>query len=138
MKEWICTITGIIGAGIASVFGGWDMGLRTLLLCMIVDYISGLVVAGIFHASKKSTNGALESRAGWKGLCRKGMTLFFVLIAYHLDAVIGTNYIRDAVVIGFIANEVISIIENAGLMGVPIPPVVEKAVDILTTKEQRA
>ena len=70
----------------------------------------------------------------YKGLCRKGMTLTFVLIAHRLDLAIGVSYIRDAVVIGFMANELISIIENAGLMGVRIPVVIEKAIDVLTEK----
>ena len=64
------------------------------------------------------------------------MTLLFVLIAYRLDITIGTNYIRDAVIIGFIANELISVIENAGLMGIPLPETVTKAVDVLTAKSK--
>ena len=59
------------------------------------------------------------------------MTLVFVLVAYRLDLVIGTNYIRDAVIIAFIANETISLVENAGLMGLPLPEVISKAIDIL-------
>lgn len=136
MKEKICTMLGLIGSVIASLFGGWDSGLITLIVFMAVDYISGLVVAGVFHNSKKTQTGTLESRAGWKGLCRKGMTLLFVLIAYRLDMLIGTNYIRDAVIIGFVANEVISIVENAGLMGLPLPEVISKAIDILTKKSR--
>ena len=134
MKEGICTGVGVVGSAIASFFGGWDTGLITLIILMAIDYISGLAVAGIFHKSKKTDTGTLESRAGWKGLCRKGMTLLFVLVAYRLDLVIGSNYIRDAVIIGFIANETISIIENAGLMGIPLPNVITKAIDILTKK----
>lgn len=134
MKSGICTGIGIVGSFIASLFGGWDAGLTTLLLFMGIDYASGLIVAGIFHNSKKTESGALESRAGWKGLCRKGMTLLFVLIAHRLDLAIGVDYIRNAVIIGFIANELISIVENAGLMGLPLPPVITKAIDILTDK----
>lgn len=133
-KTAICSIVGVIGGMIASVFGGWDAALTTLILFMTIDYISGLVVAGVFHTSKKTESGTLESRAGWKGLCRKGMTLLFVLIAYRLDIAIGLNYIRDTVIIGFIANELISIVENAGLMGIPLPPVITKAIDVLTKK----
>lgn len=77
-----------------------------------------------------------SNKAGWKGLCRKCMTLIFVLVAYRLDLVIGTNYIRDAVIIAFIANETISLVENAGLMGVPLPPVITKAIDILQKKTE--
>lgn len=121
MKEGFCTMIGIAGSLITALFGGWDTGLFTLTIFMCIDYVSGIVVAGVFHKSKKSENGALESRAGWKGLCRKGMTLLFVLIAHRLDLAIGSTYIRDAVVIGFMANELISIVENAGLMGRHVP-----------------
>lgn len=136
MKNAICTTAGAIGGVIASLFGGWDAGMATLVMFMAIDYVSGLVVAGVFHNSKKTTSGALESKAGWKGLCRKGMSLLFVLIAYRLDLAIGSNYIRDAVIIGFIVNETISIVENAGLMGVPLPKVINKAIDILTSKSE--
>ena len=103
----------------------------TLVIFMGVDYLTGLIVAGLFHTSQKTENGRLESRAGWKGLCRKGVTLLIVLVACRLDLVIGSNFIRDAVVIAFIANETISIIENAGLMGVPIPAAIIDAIEVL-------
>ncbi len=137
MKEGICTGIGVVGSLIASAFGGWDAALITLVLLMAIDYISGLLVAGVFHNSKKTKTGTLESRAGWKGLCRKGMTLLFVLIAYRLDLAIGVDYIRNAVIIGFMANELISIVENAGLMGLPLPAVISKAIDVLTRQAER-
>ena len=107
------------------------------LLFMAIDYISGLIVAGVFHNSKKTESGTLESRTGWKGLCRKCMTLLFVLVAYRLDLAIGVDYIRNAVIIGFMANELISIVENAGLMGIPLPAVIANAIDILTQKAEK-
>lgn len=134
MKEVICGAAGAIGAVISTALGGWDAGIKTLIIFMAIDYISGLVVAGVFHNSTKTDTGTLESRAGWKGLCRKCGTLLLVLVAYRLDLMIGANYIRDAVVIAFIANETISIIENAGLMGIPLPEVLTNAVDILQKK----
>ena len=131
MKSGITTVIGVIGGMIASLFGGWDAALVTLIIFMGVDYVTGLIVAGVFHNSEKTKNGALESRAGWKGLCRKGVTLLVVLVACRLDLVMGSNFIRDAVVIAFIANETISIIENAVLMGIPIPASIMRAIDIL-------
>ena len=136
IKEGICTGIGVIGSIIASLFGGWDTDLVTLVIFMGIDYVSGLVVAGIFHNSNKTESGALESKAGWKGLCRKCMTLLFVLIAYRLDLALGVNYIRDAVIIGFMANELISIVENAGLIGLPLPDAINKAIDVLTQKKE--
>lgn len=135
MKEFTFTgIIGIIGGAISALFGGWDAALTTLVIFMAIDYITGLMVAGIFKKSKKTENGALESRAGWKGLCRKGMTLLIVLVAVRLDMAVGTTFIKDACVIAFIANEAISIIENAGLMGVPIPAAITKAIEVLKNK----
>ena len=136
MKESICTGIGVVGGFIASLFGGWDAALVTLMIFMGIDYVTGLIVAGVFHTSKKTTNGALESRVGWKGLCRKGVSLLVVLVACRLDLIMGSNFIRDAVVIAFIVNETISIIENAGLMGVPIPAVVIRAIEVLKNKAE--
>lgn len=134
IQDIISVIVGAVGGMFTTLFGGWSAGMTTLIIFMIIDYLSGLVVAGVFKQSPKSISGALESRAGWKGLCRKGMTLLFVLISYRLDLMIGTNYIRDAVVIGFCVNELLSIVENAGLMGLPLPPIIVKALDVLRTK----
>lgn len=136
MKEKICAGIGVMGSFVASLFGGWNAALTTLVIFMGIDYLTGLIVAGVFHNSKKTENGALESRAGWKGLCRKGVTLLIVLIACRLDMIIGSTFIKDAAVIAFIANEVISIVENAGLMGVPIPAVIMKAIEILKSKAE--
>ena len=97
----------------------------------------GIIVAGVFHRSGKSENGALESRAGFKGLCRKGMILLILLVACRLDLMLGTGYIKDCVCIAFVVNETLSIIENAGLMGVPIPQVLIKAIDVLKAKEEK-
>ena len=134
MKAGILSAIGFLGSAVASLFGGFDAALETLLIFMGADYITGLAVAGIFHKSEKTDNGALESRAGWRGLCRKGVTLLVVLVACRLDLVMGSNFIRDAAVIAFTANEGISIIENAGLMGIPMPMPVLKAIEVLKNK----
>lgn len=134
MKNAICTAAGLVGSFIASLFGGWTASLTTLLIFMAADYVTGLVVAGVFHNSPKTETGALESRAGLKGLLRKATVLLFVLIGYRLDLAMGVTYIKDAVCIAFIANELLSIVENAGLMGLPIPSVITNAIDILKKK----
>lgn len=138
MKATLCTVLGIVGAAIAALFGGWDMALKTLCIFMAIDYVSGLIVAGVFKASTKSESGALESRAGLKGLLRKMSMLYAVLMAYYLDRVAGTDFVRDATCMGFIANEALSIIENMGLMGVPIPEVIVNAIDVLKSKEKKS
>lgn len=137
MKGYVTIAFGVVGGFIASLFGRWDAALTTLVIFMGIDYVTGLIVAGVFHNSGKTESGALESRAGWKGLCRKGMTLLIVLIACRLDLIMNTNFVRDAVVIGYIANETISIVENAGLMGLPIPSAITKAIEVLTKKNEK-
>ena len=89
------------------------------------------IVAAVFKSSHKSDSGALDSKASWKGLAKKCLTLFFVIIAHRLDIELGINYIRTATIIGFIANETMSIVENAGLMGLPLPKVITKAIEVL-------
>ena len=132
MKYKIFTVLALLGSTVAELFGGWDTALKTLLIFMVLDWLTGaIILPAVFRKSPKSPNGALESRAGWKGLCRKGMILLYVLIAARLDMVLEVEYIRNAVCIGFIANEVLSIVENAGMMGVPMPSMIKKAVDIL-------
>ncbi|WP_060930969.1 phage holin family protein [Lachnoanaerobaculum saburreum] len=132
------SMIGAVGGFVAMAFGGWSEALITLIVFMAVDYVTGLAVAGIFKKSKKSENGALESRAGFKGLCRKGVALLIVLVAVRLDIIMHTTYIKDAVIIAFVANESISIIENAGLMGVPVPSVIAKAIDVLRKDSEKA
>lgn len=132
MKQlFLCVSLGAIGAGIASLFGGWDAAMVTLIIFILIDYVTGLIVAGVFHRSPKTDNGALESKAGLKGLLRKGGMLLVVLIACRLDLLLGYHFIRDAVVIAFVANEGLSIIENLGLMGVPIPKPIINAIEVL-------
>lgn len=134
MKEFYCTLVGILGGFIAYLFGGWNAALSALVIFMTIDFISGLVVAGVFKKSSKTKNGALESKAGFKGICKKFMMLLLVAIGYRLDLLIDTTYIKDSVCIAFIANELISIIENAGIMGIPIPKVITNVIDVLKGK----
>ena len=134
MKRSILTILAAIGSAIANWLGGWDTALQTLLIFMAVDYLTGLIVAGVFKKSGKSETGALESRAGLKGLIRKLASLLIVLVAVCLDRLIGGSYARMAAIIFFCANEGISILENIGLMGVPYPAFLKNALEVLRKK----
>lgn len=125
---------GMIFAFIAEAFGGWSEAMTTLIIFMSIDYVTGLIVAGLFRNSNKTKDGGLESRAGWKGLARKVSTLLLVLVAVRLDMAIGTQYICDCVVYAFMANEALSIVENIGLMGVPLPNVITDAITLLNKK----
>lgn len=135
MKELICTAIGMIGAAAAWAFGGWDTALAALMICMAVDYISGSTVALVFHKSRKTETGSYNSAYGLKGLCKKGLMLLFVVVAVQADRLLGADYVRDAVCIGFCVNEILSIVENLGLAGVPLPKAVIKALEQLQNKE---
>ena len=134
MKQTVCTFFGILGAWIAGAFGGWNTALAALVVCMGVDYVSGSLVALVFHNSRKSESGSYNSAYGLKGLCKKGLMLLFVLVAVQMDRLIGADYVRDAVCIGFCSNEIISIVENLGLAGIPMPAIVTKALEQLQKK----
>ena len=131
MKETILAICGVIGAFIAHAFGGWDSALATLLIFMGADLLSGFLLAAVFHSSPKSDGGALESKAMAKGLVRKGMALLVVLIGARLDLMLNIEYVRDGIVIAFCVNELLSIVENIGLMGLKLPAPLKNAIDIL-------
>ncbi len=134
MKERICTLLGVIGAAVSGAFGGWDSAMVALMVCISVDYISGSLVALVFHNSQKSETGAYNSAYGLKGLCKKCLMLLFVLVAVQIDALMGSDYIRDAVCIGFCINEILSIVENLGLAGIPLPQAVTNALEQLQKK----
>ena len=129
------TALGVIGATLINLLGGWDIPLQTLVGFLGTDYTTGIIVAGVFHKSAKTEGGALSSAAGLRGLFKKGGMLVLVYIACRLDMLIGSHYIRNAAVIALVANETVSIVENLGLMGVPIPSVITKGIEQLKSKE---
>ncbi len=135
IKEILTACVGALGGWLSWLYGGFSDAMLVLIVFMALDYATGLIVAGVFHKSSKSESGALESKAGWKGLCRKGVTLMIVMMAALLDRVLGASYIKDAVIVGFIFNEGLSILENAGLMGVSYPQALKNALDLLNRKE---
>lgn len=137
MKEKLCTFAGILGGLLSGAFGGWDGTLVALVVCMGVDYLSGSLVALVFHTSPKSPSGSYNSAYGLKGLCKKGLMLLFVLVAVQLDGLMGSAYVRDGVCIGFCVNEVLSIVENLGLAGIPMPQAIVTALEQLQGKQKK-
>ena len=137
MKETICMIAGVVGGVITTLLGGWDSALATLVVFMGIDFVTGMVTAAM-GKSKHSESGTLNSTAGWVGLAKKFCILLMVVVGVRIDILIGTNYIRDTVCISFCLNELLSIVENTTLMGIPYPPVIKKAIDVLQTKVGRA
>ena len=133
MKDEISTIAGLIGGFIATLLGGWDSALITLVIFMAIDFTTGLIAAAL-GKSKHSWTGRLSSKAGWYGLAKKFCTLLIIVVAVRIDILIGTTYVRDATCIGFCVNELLSIVENTSLMGVLYPDAIKKAIDVLQKK----
>lgn len=131
MRVKFIAIMTIVGSAVSRLFGGFSFELKTLVLFMLTDFLTGLCVGGIFKKSLKTKNGALESNAGFKGISKKCITLLFVMVGHRLDVMLGVNFVRSGVIFAYTANELISIIENAGLMGIPIPKALKKAISIL-------
>lgn len=135
MREMFYTAMVAIGSALSYFIGGVDTMFIVLCVFLSVDYISGIIVASVFKNSTKTDTGKLNSAVSFKGLCKKFFVVILVGVAHLLDVVLDTNFIRGGVVVAFISNETISIIENAGLMGIPIPNMLKKAIDILQDKE---
>lgn len=108
----ICCGTMVAAASVC--FGGWDMWLKVLLAVIVLDYITGIMGAFVM--------GTLDSRVGFKGICKKLMILFIVALACWMDGLITANGGIRALAMGFyVANDALSVIENAAVLGVPVP-----------------
>ena len=136
MKEKISMLFGLVAGALASVFGPWSSDLTALLICMVVDYLSGSAVALVFHKSQKTPTGAYSSAYGFAGLCKKAMLLALVAVGHQMDVILELSYIRTALCVGFLVNECLSVLENAGLMGIPIPKVLIRALDVLQKSKE--
>lgn len=116
-----------LGAVVGYLYGGWTAMLNALLVLVIVDFITGLIAAWI--------NGELRSKVGNIGIAKKVGIFLFVTVAHVIDGVLGDmHFLRDAVIFFYMANELLSIIENAGKMGIPMPPAFINAVAVLQEK----
>ena len=131
IKNGVLAAFAFIGSFVANALGGWDAAMQVLVALMVADYITGVLVAAVWQRSNKSATGALDSKAGFKGILKKGMILVLVWLGVLLDNALGAAYIRTAVVLFFIGNEGISLLENLGLMGVPYPAFLKKALEAL-------
>ena len=116
------------------LIGGFDLFLEALLVCMVVDYLMGITIAGLFQRSDKSDTGALNSFVGWMGISKKITSLLFIIIGVELQKITGLIGIREGIIIVLVTNEIISIIENAGVMGIPVPEQLKQMIDVLKQK----
>ncbi|EOP78377.1 toxin secretion/phage lysis holin [Bacillus cereus HuB4-4] len=126
MKTFIATFGGFCG----YFLGGWDTTLKVLLIMASIDYITGVIAAGY--------NGELKSKVGFKGIAKKVVLFLLVGAASQADLAIGTNSaIREVTIFFFIGNELLSLLENAGRMGIPLPQALTNAVEVLGGKQKQ-
>lgn len=138
MKNEVCAVIGVVGSVVASALGGWDSAILVLIIFMAIDFGSGLACAVFWNKSNKSDNGALSSKACWRGITKKIFTILLVVCAHYADVLLNCDYIRNAIVVAFCASELISICENAALMGImpePVRKVFDKIIDIMKGKQ---
>ena len=123
-EAWYKTISTLLGASVGWLFGGWDPLLQVLLAFAIIDYLTGLLASGV--------EGKLSSKVGFRGIAKK-LTIFLLVAAGHLvDVAIGKgSMIQDAITFFYLGNELLSITENAGRTGLPVPKQIKDAVQIL-------
>ena len=129
-------LAGVAGA-ICGLFGEWTTTLTILVVVMAIDYISGVLVAAC-GKSPKTEAGGLSSKVGFIGIAKKGFIMLLVLLATMLDKAIGneTMVFQTSLVFYYIANEGLSILENAALMGLPFPEKLKKALETLRDKDE--
>lgn len=131
VKNGVLAMLAVVGSAVSSAFGGWDGFLQILIAMMVCDYITGILVAGVWKRSGKTKNGALSSSVGFKGIVKKCMILMLVCLAVMMDNAMGVHVARTAVCLFFIGNEGLSLLENIGLMGVPYPAFLKNALEQL-------
>ncbi|ADY54500.1 toxin secretion/phage lysis holin [Syntrophobotulus glycolicus DSM 8271] len=116
-----------IGTLLAWLVGGFDYLVQTLVIFIIIDYLSGIAAAWLMKE--------LNSQKGLRGIVKKIFLLSLVVVAQQLDQVVGSNgFLRNAVLYTLIANETISILENCGRIGIPIPKAFYSALEKLKNK----
>lgn len=129
MENW-SWVKGVIAAGGAAAsyfYGGWSALLSILLTFVVLDYITGVTAA--------AKEGKLSSEVGWWGIPKKVAIFAVVAIAHLVDTALGEAHLfRDAAIFFYLANELLSVTENLGRLGAPIPPIIQRAVDVLRGK----
>lgn len=124
MKEILCSLISTLITGLLYLLGGIDVALNCLLIAIALDYVSGII--------KAFNNKTLSSRIGLRGLLKKIGILIVVMLAVLIDRVTGnTGAIRTLVLYYFVANEGLSIVENLGQAGLPIPKTIKNALKAL-------
>jgi len=123
------TITGIVGSVVTFAFGGWSQLLTFFLVAITVDYITGVA------ASLREGQG-LNSNTGFWGIARKVFMLFIIMLGHQMDLLLETDMIMSGAIYFYLANELISITENYGRLGLPLPQKIRDMIQILKQKDK--
>ena len=135
IKGFFAVVAGFLSSVVIFLYGGVDLHIQTLFYAMVFDFLLGVVAALFFHASNKTNTGRLSSDAMIKGLIKKVAMLCAVALCYRIDLLININICRNGAIIGFVTSEAISIVENLGLIGIPIPQQIKDVIEILNSKK---
>lgn len=136
-KEIYSLMIGMCATLVTRLFGNWTPHMEILLICMIIDFLFGVCIALFFKNSPKTKTGAADSWEMFKGLCKKIGMFGIVAVAHQIDLTLGINYIMTMTLYGFIASEALSIVENAGIMGIIKSQVLINAINILKDKAEK-
>jgi len=128
-KDIVKYVAAIGGSIVTYLFGGWSALIQILVAFVAIDYITGVLAAGV--------NGKLDSNIGLKGIAKKVFIFVIVACGHLVDDAMGTqDIVRDAAIYFYIANELLSILENAGEIGLPVPDILKNAIERLKGKDQ--
>lgn len=127
MQSAIKSILSAVATTLLFILGGWDIALQSLIIIMIIDYLTGI---GKSYVAKK-----LNSNKGFRGIVKKLAMLGIVAIAVIIDRLIGdTGLIRTFIIYYLVANEGLSIIENLGEMDIIVPEFLKNKLEQLKDK----
>ena len=122
-------IVAIGGSLVTYLLGGWSALIKILVAFVVIDYVTGVLAAAI--------SGKLNSNIGLKGIAKKVFIFVIVACGHLVDNAMGSqDIVRDAAIYFYIANELLSILENAGEIGLPVPDMLKNAIERLKGKEQ--
>lgn len=122
LKDKLEMLIGVLGGVCSYLLGGWDILMPTIIIFMILDYVSGVSASWLTKS--------LSSEIGYKGLLKKCMIIVMIIMSVRLDSILGDEMIfRNVVTFFYISNEGISIIENCVKLGLPIPTKIKNALE---------
>ena len=136
-RGFIMALSSLSGIICTTLFGEWNNALFALIILISIDFTTGLIVAGVFQKSSKTFSGGLSSRVCLTGIAKKVGTLLLVAVAHQADILLSVDYLRTAVICALCASEMLSIIENAGAMGIlpePVQKIFQRIIDALNNE----